>query len=157
MWSRESVEGGRSTIPTQVEAAAWCWRPWPATPASSMRPFTPHWLSPPCCLRRWQLPLKCLPISTLSERPHCQWDAILVILRCLRRPQRRGSEIHAESFAPYGHCAVFSQVQVVAKRVVLVTDVALDGSQIDETGLFHRRCVLGIVRGDDVDVYIRTV
>ena len=40
----------------------------------------------------------------------CRRNAILVILRCLGRSQRRGSEIHAESFAPYGHCAVFSQV-----------------------------------------------
>jgi len=32
----------------------------------------------------------------------CRRDAILLILRCRRRSQRRGSEIHAESFAPYG-------------------------------------------------------
>ena len=84
-------------------------------------------------------------------------DAMLVILRCLGRSQRCGSEIHAESFAPYGYCAVFSQVQVAIQRVVLVADVALDDSEIDETSLLHRRHVLRIVRGDHVDVHIRTV
>jgi len=44
-------------------------------------------------------------------------NRVLVILRCLCGSQRRGSEIHAESFAPYGHRAVFRQVQVTCKRV----------------------------------------
>jgi hypothetical protein len=37
-------------------------------------------------------------------------DAMLAILRCLRRSRRGGSEIHAKSFAPYGHRTVFPQV-----------------------------------------------
>ena len=81
----------------------------------------------------------------------------LLILRCLRWSQWRGPEIHAESLAPHGGGAVFSRVQVASKRVVPVADVALDDSQVDETGLFYRRCVLCIVRGDHVDVHIRAV
>jgi hypothetical protein len=92
-----------------------------------------------------------------SDHCPCQRDAILVTLRCLRRSQRRGSEIHAESFAPYGHCAVFGQIQVATERVVLVADVALDDSQIDETSPLHRRYIPCIVRGNHVDVHIRTV
>jgi hypothetical protein len=82
---------------------------------------------------------------------------VLVILRCLCRSQRCGSEIHAESFAPNGHCAVFRQVQVAGERVVLVADVAFDHSQVNETGPLHGRYVLGIVGGDHVDVNIRAV
>jgi len=70
---------------------------------------------------------------------------------------RRGSEIHAESFAPNGHCAVFRQVQVANERVVLVADVAFDDSQIDETGLLHRCYVLRIVGGNHVDMHIGTI
>lgn len=49
-----------------------------------------------------------------------QRNAILVIFRCLRWSQSRSADIHAESLTPYGYCAVFSQVQVATKRVVLV-------------------------------------
>jgi hypothetical protein len=73
-------------------------------------------------------------LTDVSEKSHCisrqrnrrcRREVILVIQRRLRRPQRRGSEIHAEPFAPYGHGAVFRQVQVAAKAVVLVADVSL--------------------------------
>jgi hypothetical protein len=73
------------------------------------------------------------PGDACSPGSLCQRDALLGILRCLRRSQCRGSEIHAESFAPYGHGAAFSQVQVAANHVVLVAEVALEDSQIDET------------------------
>ena len=96
-------------------------------------------------------------IVAASAPLHELRNLVLVILRRLRRPQRRGSEIHAESFAPYGHRAVFRQVQVAAERVVLVADVALDDPKIDETSVLHGRYVLCIVRGDHVDVHIRTV
>ena len=84
-------------------------------------------------------------------------NRVLVILRCLCGSQRHSSEIHAESFAPYGHRAVFRQVQVAGKGVVLVADVSLDHSQVNETGLLHGRYVLCIVGGDHVDVNVRTV
>lgn len=93
------------------------------------------------------------PCALLLELRHL----VLLILRCLCRSQRRGSEIHAESFAPDGHCAVFCQVQIASKCVVLIPDVALDDSQIDEAGLFYCRYVLCIVAGNHIDVYIRTI
>jgi hypothetical protein len=68
-------------------------------------------------------------------------------------PQLR-SEIHAESLAPDGHCAIFRKIQVAAKCVVLVADVSLDYSQVNIAGLFHCRRVLRIVGGDHVHVNI---
>ena len=88
---------------------------------------------------------------------HQLGTVMLGILRSVRRPQRRGSEIHAESFAPYRHGAVFRQIQVAANCVVLVADVALDDPKIDETSMLHRCNVLRVVGGNHVNMHIRTV
>ena len=46
----------------------------------------------------------------------------------------------------------YRQVQVDTKLLVLVADVALEDSQINESSVLHCRYVLCIVGGDHVDV-----
>lgn len=82
---------------------------------------------------------------------------MLFFRHCLIGHQSGSSKINAESFAPYGQRAIFRQVHFGSKFIVLVADVTLDDSQIDETGLLHSRYIFCIIRGDHVDVNIRTV
>src|ERR1700745_2333174 len=70
------------------------------------------------------------PIRRTARKDRVAVDSVVAfILRRLRRSQRGGSEVYAESFAPDGHRAVFRQVQVVTKPVILIADVALEDSQ----------------------------
>jgi hypothetical protein len=68
--------------------------------------------------------------------------------------KRRRSEIHAEALTPHGDGAILREVDARRQIVVLIADVALDGAEIDEAGVFYRRVVLSVRRRDEVNMHV---
>src|SRR6266852_5415834 len=71
--------------------------------------------------------------------------------------QRRGSEIDTEAFAPHRNRAVFRQVHVRPKSVVLIADVALYGPQVDKACARHAGVVGCVVGSHHINVNVGTV
>src|SRR5215469_9847400 len=71
--------------------------------------------------------------------------------------QRCGAEIHAEALTPNGHGTIFRQVRVSGNVVILIADVALDGTQLQEASLPHGLTVARVVGSYEIDMHIRAV
>src|SRR5580704_15110165 len=84
-------------------------------------------------------------------------DINLVLQHRVIRSQRCRTEIDGKPFAPDRNGPVLRQVQISSQRVVLITDVSLDRSEIDGGSALHYRAVLCVVSGDQVHMHIGTV
>src|SRR5947208_2641207 len=75
--------------------------------------------------------------------------------RC--RGEGRRGEVNAEALAPDGHRLKFAQVHVGGQVIVLVADVALEWSNVNEAGPLDGPVVSGVGSGDKVDMDRRAV
>src|SRR5579863_3041857 len=77
--------------------------------------------------------------------------------RCFASLQGCRAEIDGKSFTPDRNRLVLRQIQVATQGVILVADIPLDRSQIDEISVLYRCTVFCIGGGDQVHVNIGAI
>src|SRR5215831_3322033 len=82
---------------------------------------------------------------------------LLVLRRHVISSEWCRTEIDRESFAPDRDGPILRQIRVSAQGVILVTDVPLHCSQIDEGSALHGLGVFCIINRDQVDMNIRPI
>jgi hypothetical protein len=73
------------------------------------------------------------------------------------RSERSWSKVDAKTFAPNRNSPVIPKIYSVKHVIVLITDIALETTEIDESSIFDRCIVLSVGRRDQIDVNVRAV
>ena len=73
------------------------------------------------------------------------------------RNERSGSKVHVKALAPDRDSPVFPKVHRVRHVIILISNIALQNTEIDERSTFYGCVVLSVWRRDQMDVNVGAV